>query len=147
MSLAAVIQYRTWQSASEDLRAKARALPEFEEDENEYDCLLAVDSDATLRLRSLAEAEIAEPGEVREAAVLPRGQERLSDDRRRGKRQLDAGQGEEFGTEAECSLLELVEAGLPEWVEWSRAETFTPREFRGPIAVLQEVPPECLDEA
>ena len=60
---------------------------------------------------------------------------------------LAAEQGEEFGTEAECSLLELVEAGLPEWVEWSRAETFTPREFRGPIAVLQEVPPECLDEA
>jgi hypothetical protein len=32
-------------------------------------------------------------------------------------------------------------------VEWSQAETFTPREFRGPVAVLQEVPPECLDEA
>src|SRR5688500_9605238 len=59
---------------------------------------------------------------------------------------LTADQGEEFGAEPECSLLELVEAGLPEWVEWSQAETFTPREFRAPIAVLQEVPPECLDE-
>ena len=68
VSLDAVIHYRTWQIASDDLRAKARALPEFEEDENEYDCLLAVDSDATLRLRKLAEQEIidlVESGKLR----------------------------------------------------------------------------------
>ena len=48
--------------------------------------------------------------------------------------------------EAECTLLELVEAGLPEWVEQGRAEYLTPSEFQGPVAVLQEVPPEYLDE-
>jgi hypothetical protein len=148
VSLNAVIQYRIWQTASEDLRAKARTLPEFEEDENEYDCLLAVDRGAALRLRKLAEEEIA--------GLVASGKLRFS---RQGKDvsrligaatngSLAVGQGEEeFGSEAECSLLELVEAGLPEWVDWSQTETFTPSEFRGPIAVLQEIPPECLDEA
>jgi hypothetical protein len=147
VSLAAVIQYRTWQSASEDLRAKARALPEFEEDENEYDCLLAVDSDATLHLRKLAEQEIIDLAQSGKLRFSREGEDvsRLIADATSGS--LAAEQGEEFGTEAECSLLELVEAGLPEWVEWSQAETFTPREFRGLVAVLQEVPPDCLDEA
>ena len=147
VSLDAVIQYRTWQFASDDLRAKARALPEFEEDENEYDCLLAVDSDATLHLRKLAEQEIIDLVQSGKLRFSREGEDvsRLIGAATSGS--LAAEQGEEFGTEAECSLLELVEAGLPEWVEWSQAETFTPREFRGPIAVLQEVPPECLDEA
>ena len=51
-----------------------------------------------------------------------------------------------MAAEAECTLLELVEAGLPEWVERQAAEDLTPSEFQGPVAVLQEVPPEYLDE-
>jgi hypothetical protein len=147
VSLAAVIQYRTWQSASEDLRAKATALPQFEEDENEYDCLLSADSNAALHLRSLAEQEIIDLVEAGKLRFSREGEDvsRLIAAATSGS--LLAEQGEEFGAEAECSMLELVEAGLPEWVEWSRAETFTPSEFRGPVAVLQEVPPECLDEA
>jgi hypothetical protein len=147
VSLDAVIQYRTWQSASDDLRAKARALPEFEEDENEYDCLLAVDRDATLRLRKLAEEEIIGLVESAKLRFSRGGEDVTCLIGAAPNGSLAAEQGEEFGTEAECSLLELVEAGLPEWLEWSKADTFTPREFRGPIAVLQEVPPECLDEA
>jgi hypothetical protein len=147
VSLYAVIHYRVWQAASEDLRAKARALPAFEEDENEYDCLLAVDRDATLGLRELAEGELAGLVASGKLRFSREGEDvtRLIGAATNGS--LAAEQGEEFGTEAECSLLELVEAGLPEWVEWSQAETFTPREFRGPVAVLQEVPFQCLDEA
>jgi hypothetical protein len=147
VSLDAVIQYRTWQIASDDLRANARALPVFNEDENEYYCLLAVDSDATWRLRSLAEAEIAELVASRKLRFSRQDQDVSHLIRAATSDSLVAEHGEEFGAGAECSLLELVDAGLAEWVEWSQAETFTPREFRGPIAVLQEVPPECLDEA
>jgi hypothetical protein len=147
VSLGAVIHCRTWQLASDDLRAKARARPEFEEDENEYDCLLAVDSDATLRLRKLAEEEIAKLVKAKKLRFWREGKNasRMITAAADGSRTSD--QRGEFGIEAECSLLDLMEAGLPEWVEWSQAETFTPHEFRGPIAVLQEIPPECLDGA
>ena len=36
-----------------------------------------------------------------------------------------------LAAEAECTLLELVDAGLPEWVERGRAEHFTPIRSRG----------------
>jgi hypothetical protein len=144
--LGAVIHYRTWQNAPEDLRAKARALPEFEEDENEYDCLLAVDREATLSLRKFAEQEIIDLVVAGKLRFAREGGDVSHLIAAATSGSLTADQGEEFGAEPECSLLELVEAGLPEWVEWSQAETFTPREFRAPIAVLQEVSPECLDE-
>ena len=56
-----------------------------------------------------------------------------------------AGEATDLAAEAECSLLELVEAGLPERVEQGSAEYLTPSEFQGPVAVLQEIPPEYPD--
>ena len=106
-----------------------------------------MDEAAALRLRTAAEAEIARLVEAGQLRFVARRRGRVRPDQGRRREGLAAEQGEDLRDEAECSLLELVEAGLPEWVEWSQAETFTPREFRGPVAVLQEIPPECLDEA
>ena len=60
---------------------------------------------------------------------------------RAGKHLSAAGETTDLAAEAECTLLELVEARLPEWVERQAAEDITPSEFQGPVAVLQDVSP------
>jgi hypothetical protein len=39
----------------------------------------------------------------------------------------------------------LVEAALPGWIGGA-GQSFTPIEFEGPVAVLHECSPDCLDE-
>jgi hypothetical protein len=117
-----------------------------EEDGDRYDRFLEVYEVAALGLHAAAEAEIArlvEAGRLR----FMRGGRTVSALIRAGWRQgLANEEAETLEDETECGLLELVEAGLPEWVEYSKAEWLTPPEFRGPVAVLQEIPPACLDE-
>ena len=55
-----------------------------------------------------------------------------------------AGEATDLAAEAECSLLELVDAGLPEWVEQGSAEYLTPSEFQGPVAVAEVSRPDVL---
>jgi hypothetical protein len=146
MAFCSVTRYRAWEMAPEDMKEKAKARPEFEEDKNEYGCLLATDKDATLKLYEAAEAEIVALVEARKIRFFRNGKDISSQIRTDWHKNLSDEEAEAFEAEAACTLLELTEAGLPEWVEWSKAKRFIPLEFKGPIAVLQEAPPETLDK-
>ena len=146
VSFAEVTQHRAWWRAPEELKARARALPGFEEDSgNAYDHLLRLDAAAAQELHRAATAEIVGLVKARKLRFVRDGKD-VSAKLKAGKRTSVAGEATDLAAEAECTLLELVEAGLPEWAEQGQAEDLTPPEFRGPVAVLQEVPPECLDE-
>ena len=144
VSFAEVIRGRAWWLAPEELKARAKARP---------------NSRTTARTRTITcctsmrrprGGSISRGGRNRglgqgsKAAVCPRRQECLVQ-AQTGKH-VSGEVRRRIAEEAECTLLELVEAGLPEWVEQGTAEDITPSEFQGPVAVLQEVPPEYLDD-
>ena len=110
-----------------------------------YDYLLHLDAAAAWQLHQTATAEVVELIKARKLRFVRNGKN-VSAKLKAGKHASRDGEGAELAEEAECTLLELVEAGLPEWAEQGQAEDLTPSEFRGPVAVLQEVPPEYLDE-
>ena len=147
IDFAEVTRNRAWWLASEELKARARALPDFDESGSgeRYDYLLDLDAAAALALHETATTELAQLIKARKLRFVRNGKN-VSAKLKAGKRASLAGEGVELAEEAECTLLELLEAGLPEWVEQGRAEYLTPSEFQGPVAVLQEVQPECLDE-
>ena len=147
IDFAEVTRNRAWWLASEELKARARALPDFDESGSgeRYDYLLDLDAAAALALHETATTELAQLIKARKLRFVRNGKN-VSAKLKAGKRASLAGEGVELAEEAECTLLELLEAGLPEWVEQGRAEYLTPSEFQGPVAVLQEIQPECLDE-
>jgi hypothetical protein len=145
IALGAVKRGRAWWLAAEDLKARVRALPHFKEDErNAHACLVEVDDAAALKLDAAAEAEIVELVKAKKLRFVRDGKD-VSARIRAGRHKGSDAERKAFEAEAACSLLELVEAGLPEWQERGRAAWLTPLEFRGPVAVLQEIPPGCLD--
>jgi hypothetical protein len=146
VSLAEVIRLRAWRVAPEAMKDGARALPYFEEhDGNGYDCLLEIEEAPTLALCAAAEAEIAMLVDAGRLRFVREGRDVSAVVRANWREGLPVEEAEALEDEAECSLLELVGAGLPEWVEYAKAAWLTPAEFRGPVAVLQEIPPACLD--
>ena len=145
VSFAEVIRGRAWWLAPEELKARLRARPEFEDEgANAYDCLQRLDAAGARRLDQAA-AEIVALVKARKLRFVRDGKN-VSSKLRAGKYLSAAGETTDLAAEAECTLLELVEAGLPEWVERQAAEDITPSEFQGPVAVLQDVPPEYLDK-
>lgn len=144
VSFAEVMRGRAWWLAPDELKARARALPDFDDGGNAYDDLLRLDTAAAQQLRRAATAEIVELVTARKLRFVRDGKN-VSSKLRAGKCLSTAGEATDLAAEAECTLLELVEAGLPEWVEQGAAEDITPSEFRGPVAVLQDAPPEYLD--
>ena len=146
ISLAEVTDRRAWWLAPEELKARARSLPDFDDESaSAYDYLLRLDAAAAWQLHQAAAAEVLELIKARKLRFTRNGKN-VSAKLKAGKHASRDGQGAVLAEEAECTLLELVEAGLPEWAEQGQAEDLTPSEFRGPVAVLQEVPPEYLDE-
>ena len=138
ISFAEVTRGRAWWLMPEELKAEARCLPDFED-------FLRLDAAAVQELHQTATAEILELVDARKLRFLRDGKN-VSSKLKGGKHLSVAGEATGLAAEAECTLLELVEAGLPEWVEQGQAEDLTSSEFRGPVAVLQEVPPEYLDK-
>ena len=157
VTLGAVVRRRAWWAAPEGLKARAGAPPSFDEEGEEdddvdddrdgYARLLEADGAAALRLRAAAEAEVA--GLVRAGRLrFVRGGTDVSARIGAGWREGVADEeAEAFEEEAGCSLLGLAEAGLPEWAGHAGAAWLTPAEYRGPVAVLREVPPDRLDGA
>ena len=146
VSFAEVTRGRAWWLAPEGLKARARSLPDFDDESGSaYDYLLHLDAAAAGQLHQAATAEVVELIKARKLRFVRNGKN-VSAKLKTGKHASRDGKGAELAEEAECTLLDLVEAGLPEWAEQGQAEDLTPSEFRGPVAVLQEVPPECLDE-
>ena len=144
VSFAEVTRGRAWWLAPEELKARARS--EFKEgSETTCEDLRRLDAAAALELLRTATAEIVNLVRDRKLRFVRDGKS-VSAKLKAGKHTSVAGEATDFAAEAECTLLELVEAGLPEWAEQGRAEDLMPSEFRGSVAVLQEVPPECLDE-
>jgi hypothetical protein len=147
VSLGEAVRARAWRLAPEGLRTKLQIRPDYDDDDGDgYDLLLEVNEPAARRLRAAAEAELAGlartgrlrfvwDGEDVSAAVGADWRESMGDT-----------EAEALEEGAECGLLELVEAGLPEWEEHAEAERLTPPEFRGPVAVLQEIQPARLGE-
>ena len=146
VSFAEVTRGRAWWLAPEELKARARSLPDFDDESGTaYDYLLRLDAAAARQLHQTATAEIVELIKARKLRFVRDGKN-VSSKLKAGKHVSAAGEATDLAAEAECTLLELVEAGLPEWAEQGRAEDLTPSEFQGPVAVLQEVPPEYLDK-
>ena len=146
VSFAAVMRRRVWSLMPEELKAEARGSANFEEGSgSSYDYFPHLDAAAVPELHRTATAEILGLVKARKLRFVRDGKN-VSSKLTAGKHTSVEGEATDLASEAECTLLELVEAGLPEWVELGRAEDFTPLEFRGPVAVLQDVRPEYLDE-
>ena len=139
VSFAEVIHGRAWWLAPEELKAGARGLPDFEEGSGKtYDDLRRLDAAAALELLRTATAEIVELVKARKLRFVRNGQN-VATKLRGGKHTSAGGEVTDLAAEAEVTLLELVEAALPEWAVQGEAEDITPSEFRGPVAVLQAV--------
>ena len=147
ISFAEVMRGRAWWLAPEELKARAKSLPDFDDDSGNdaYDHLLRIDVAAAQEFHQAAATEIVGLITARKLRFVRDGKN-VSAKLRAGKRTGLTRAAIELAAEAACTLLELVEAGLPEWVEQGSAVCLTPSEFQGPVAVLQEIPPECLDE-
>jgi hypothetical protein len=146
VSFAAVARRRTWTLMLEKLKAEARGSANFEEGNGpSYDYFPHLDTAAVRELHRTATAEILGLVKARKLRFVRDGKN-VSSKLTAGKHTSVEGEATDLASEAECTLLELVEAGLPEWVELGQAEDLTPLEFRGPVAVLQDVRSEYLDE-
>ena len=148
IAFAEVTRNRAWWLASEELKAMARALPDFNESGSgeTYGYLLDLDAAAALALHQTATAEVVELIKARKLRFVRNGKN-VSAKLKAGKHASRAGEGAELAEEAECTLLELIEAGLPEWVEQGRAEYLTPSRIpRSCGSAAGDPPPECLDE-
>ena len=147
ISFAELVRGRAWWLAPEPLRTRAKALADFEDDSGDgtYAYMLHIDAAAAGQLHQAAAAEVVELIRARKLRFVRNGKN-VSAKLKTGKHASRDGEGAVLAEKAECTLLELVEAGLPEWVEQGQAEDLTPCEFRGPVAVLQEVPSEYLDD-
>jgi hypothetical protein len=126
-----------------------RAQPDFEEDENEYEILYRVAEEHCQALYEQATGDLAclvQAGKLRFSRndedvshrILSRWWESCStqDD-------VDA-----LESEAMCSLLELIDAGLPEWTSWAKRNPaeLAPAKYRRPVAVPYEPDAVELDE-
>lgn len=146
ISLFCATAYRAWQLAPEGLKDQVRAQPDFEEDENEYEILYRVAEEHCQALSEQATGDLAclvQAGKLRFSRndedvshrILSRWWESCST-----QDEVDA-----FESEAMCSLLELIDADLPEWTSWAKRNPadLAPAKYRRPVAVPYE--PDALD--
>ena len=146
VSFAEVTHGRAWWLAPEELKARARSLPDFDDD-----------SGRRLRLPAAPRCGgrgAAPPdghggdrgaGQGSQAAVRPQRQERLG--QAQGWQAHERGwRGHRPGGRGRVHPARAGRGRAAGMGGAGQAEHLTPSEFRGPVAVLQEVPPEYLDE-
>ena len=146
ISFAEVTRGRAWWLAPEELKARARSLPDFDDESGSaYDYLLHLDAAAARQLHQTATAEIVELIKARKLRFVRNGKN-VSAKLKAGKHASRDGEGADLGGRGRVHPARAGRGRAAGMGGAGQAEDLTPSEFRGPVAVLQEVPPEYLDE-